>query len=771
MDIQTFTRVTQNTEKRPYPIRLPEKKDIASSTVLFLLSRAAVMGMFPFAPAFFAAVYDKQTAYLGIAVMLAGLLSKGAGLGCVKYIFCALIFWLFTQIKKPNDNQILASSVCGGGVLLCGGILLPYTNPSIYGVLTLVAESILTAFLYVVFDKAHILVTGRAKRTQIGQEELVCLAVCIGGVITGFSGIPLPYGLSLAHLFTMYAVMSISMHMNLGMACTGGLILGFLTGMDSHDAILYMGLFGFCGVFGNLLKSFGKTGVGLGFLGASAVALLYVGNIFSFPVKLAEVLTSVIVFMIMPKKVHYMAGAFLSRSLHMDTIRADIRVKEYLADRLRRISASFKKLEESFFAVTEKRIRMQTNEVADMFDAVADKVCQSCGMCRQCWQSGFSDTYRQMYAILDTIETKGYCDSANVPPLFKDQCVRLESFLGEFAHMYELYKQKAVWEGESITGRDLMAKQYGEVSQIMDKLSGEVSGGFSFLEELENKVVEEFDKNGFAVREVSIIENGLGALEAYLTLGLGANVKAVCEELSTILDTPMELDEMHGSICKFLSSSVYSIEVGTRQKCKDGQKICGDTLVHFKTDDNKYCVLLCDGMGSGPEAGEESMLASTLLEEFLRAGFGRETAVEMINSALTLKMDKETFSTIDLFVFDMMTGVGEFYKVGGAESFIKKGSDIEAVFSKTLPAGMLEDISTESIRRVFSGGEVIVMATDGITESGTGIIRGEWIKRTMSEDTDMDDLANEILTGAEKKSGTYIKDDMSVAAIKIKKTA
>lgn len=771
MDIQTFTRVASKGTKRTYPIRLPEKRDVVTTTLLFLLSRASVMGMFPFAPAFFAAVFDKQVSYLGIFAVLLGLLTKGVGLGSVKYIFACVVFWLFGYLKKENNNQILASAVCGGAVLLCGGMLLPYTNPTLQGCLFLIAESILTAFLYVVFDKANVLVTGRSNRTQIGQEEMVSLAICMGGVMTGFSGIPLPYGLSISHLLTMYAVMCISMHMNLGMACTSGLILGFLLGMENSNALLYMGLFGFCGVFGNLLKSFGKIGVGIGFLGATAVSLLYVGDVFAFPIKIAEVFLVVATFMVMPKKVHYMIGAFLSRSLHMDTIRADIRVKEYLSDRLSRIGESFKKLEERFFAVTEKRLRMQTNEVADMFDTVADKVCQSCGMWKECWQSGFSDTYRRMYGILDKIETKGYCDRSNVGEEFSKQCVRLDSFLGEFSHTYEIYKEKAVWEGETVTGRDLVAKQYGEVAQIMDKLSGEVKSGFSFLEELENKIIEEFDKQGYAVREVSVIETGTGNMEVYLTLGFGANVKAVGEELSKILDTPMELDTVQNSVCRFISSSAYVVEVGVRQKCKDGQTVCGDNLIHFKTADNKYCVLLCDGMGSGVEAGEESELASTLLEEFLKAGFGTQTSVEMINSTLALKMDKETFSTIDLFVLNLITGVGEFYKIGGAESFIRKGNEIEAVFAKTLPAGMLDSVNTECIKRMFSGGEVVVMATDGITESGNGIIRGEWIKRTMSENTDMDDLANEILSGAEKKNGNYIKDDMSVAAIKIRKVA
>lgn len=767
MEIPTFTRVTPERTKRDYPIRLPEKKDIAVSAALFLLSRSSIMGMFPFAPAVFAAVYDKRAAYLGLAVMLAGLLTKGAGMGCIKYIFCAVVFWLYSQLKNPRDNRILSSAVCGGSVLFCGGILLPYMNPTIYGALILLAESILTAFLYIVCDKAHTLISGRSNRTQIGQEELVCLMICIGGVITGFSGIPIPYGLSFARLFTMYAVMTVSMHMNLAMSCTGGLILGFLSGMDSGSAILYMGIFGFCAMFANLLRAFGKTGVGLGFFGGMAAALLYVGNVFDFPVKLTEILFATAVFMIIPTKVHNRCGAFLTRSLHMDTIRADVRVKRYLSSRLAQIAGSFKKLEECFFTVTQQRLHQQTNEASDLFDAVADKVCRSCGMCRECWQTKFHDTYDRMYHILDVIEKKGYCDRTNVPEPFGSQCVRLDSFLTEFSHMYEMYKQRAIWEGEAVTERDLVAKQYGEVSEIMEHLSEEIDDGFSFLDEMENRVVEELDKDGFVVREISIIENGIGEIEVYLTTGLGTDIAALGERLSVILDTPLKAETVDGNICRFLSVNAFEIEIGVCQRNKQGEDTCGDTIVHFRTEDNRYCVLLCDGMGSGEAAAEESRLACTLLEEFLRAGFGQETSIKMINSTLALKMDKEMFSSIDLLVIDLMTGAADFYKIGAAESFIKKGKEIETIFSKTYPAGILPQIDTDGIRRVFSGGEVIVMATDGITEAGGGIIRGEWIRRAMYDDTDMQLLADDIIAGAEKKSGSGPRDDMTVAAVKM----
>ena len=56
-------------------------------------------------------------------------------------------------------------------------------------------------------------------------------------------------------------------------------------------------------------------------------------------------------------------------------------------------------------------------------------------------------------------------------------------------------------------------------------------------------------------------------------------------------------------------------------------------------------------------AYKESELVVDLLEQFLEAGFTKETAVRMINSALIVRSDEQAFSTIDISSLDLYTGV------------------------------------------------------------------------------------------------------------------
>lgn len=770
MEVKTFTRVSKPEEDRETVLRMPSLSDIVPSALMLLLARSSLAGMYPFVCAFFAASFDKRTAYMGILSMIAGLLTAGEGVGGMRFAFAAVIYWLYSYIKDDRKSPVTSAVVCGGGVLICGGMFLPYTEPTLYGVIRLFAESVITGFLYIAFARAGTLVRGRESRTGIGREELICLAVCAGGVINGFSGIRIPMGIELTRIFTMYAIIVISLYASMGTAVIGSVLIGICTAANMGNALFLVGLYAVCAVFSSMLRGFGRPGAVIGFIGGGVMGLLFTGSVFDFPVRLSELILAACAFMLTPKKLMREIASFLTRTFHTEALRTDLRVKSYLCERLDKISSSFKCIEESFNEISARRSLSDCATAGELFDAVSDKVCKTCGMCRQCWQTDFDSMYERMFSLLEIMEQKGYCDLSDAPREFKDKCVRAESFLEEFSHKYELYKNRAVWRDENDRARRLIVKQYSEMSDVLAALSLDIQNGFSFLDETEDRLIECFDREGLRVREVSVIENGSGAVEVFVRASFGTSVKALAKCISAVVGVPVELKETDGGICRFTSCCNYTVEVATQQRPKSGQTCCGDSVIHFRTPDNRYCVAICDGMGSGELADEESRFSAELLRRLIRSGISETTAVGMINSALTLKSGGESFSTIDIFVFDLMDGSCEFVKTGGAESFVKSSDGIEVILSRTLPAGALDEVSADSIRRRLKNGDTVVMATDGVTGAG-GCEADGWIKRAMEDDSDMDMLAGRIMENAAKKDGGECRDDMTVAAIRIKKTA
>ena len=77
-----------------------------------------------------------------------------------------------------------------------------------------------------------------------------------------------------------------------------------------------------------------------------------------------------------------------------------------------------------------------------------------------------------------------------------------------------------------------------------------------------------------------------------------------------------------------------------------------------------------------------------LMEQFLNAGFDRETSIKMLHSVMLLR-DSSCFSTMDLAAVNLYTGECELLKVGAAATFLKRGDWVETVSSTSMPMGII----------------------------------------------------------------------------------
>ena len=138
----------------------------------------------------------------------------------------------------------------------------------------------------------------------------------------------------------------------------------------------------------------------------------------------------------------------------------------------------------------------------------------------------------------------------------------------------------------------------------------------------------------------------------------------------------------------------------------------------------------------------------------------------MINSALALNADRESFSSADILEIDLVTGMAEFLKIGSAQSFIKKGQEIEEISSSALPIGILENIEVTPQRYMLSQTDMILMVSDGIGEASNGVMKNEWIKKLFrTKGLDDEELAKRFLESA--KSRTVYSDDMTSVIVRL----
>lgn len=157
--------------------------------------------------------------------------------------------------------------------------------------------------------------------------------------------------------------------------------------------------------------------------------------------------------------------------------------------------------------------------------------------------------------------------------------------------------------------------------------------------------------------------------------------------------------------------------------------VSGDSTLNNHIRKGEYLLALADGMGKGEKAAQESNLTLNTLYNLMRAGFEPELALRMINSLLLMKSTEEIFSTVDMGLVNLYTGRLRLFKIGAATTFIKRGDKVETLKASSLPLGMVEKISVDSIEVSLRKGDQIIIVSDGITEADRGRVLPSELQR------------------------------------------
>lgn len=169
------------------------------------------------------------------------------------------------------------------------------------------------------------------------------------------------------------------------------------------------------------------------------------------------------------------------------------------------------------------------------------------------------------------------------------------------------------------------------------------------------------------------------------------------------------------------------------------------------------------GMGSGEEAAAESSCGNTLISRLLEAGFSQETAINMLNSVLSLRGNAEQFVTMDICVLDLYDGKVNFIKTGGSASYIKRGGTVKVINGSSLPVGILSSIEQETIHEQVFPGDMIILASDGLLDMDSQE-EGPMVEQSDSQAVvnNPQSMAEYLLDKVISISSGKIKDDITV---------
>ncbi|MBV8082044.1 MAG: SpoIIE family protein phosphatase [Candidatus Eremiobacteraeota bacterium] len=217
------------------------------------------------------------------------------------------------------------------------------------------------------------------------------------------------------------------------------------------------------------------------------------------------------------------------------------------------------------------------------------------------------------------------------------------------------------------------------------------------------------------------------------------------------------------------------LRVGTAYVSSTRQAaVGGDLFDVYQLDDHRALILVADvsgkGLGAAVDTAQVKYTVRTLAEtERDPAAVLRRFNEIFVRSA----HDPEAFVSLFLGVIDDRDLTLRYASAGHAPVFLRGGSQVRALPATGPVIGLGKEAAFTSERVDLNVGDVIVLATDGLTEARdqAGLMLGEdqaikWIERG---DADPQRLADEIVANVRRYAGGRIADDLALLVIRLQR--
>lgn len=314
--------------------------------------------------------------------------------------------------------------------------------------------------------------------------------------------------------------------------------------------------------------------------------------------------------------------------------------------------------------------------------------------------------------------------------------------------------------------RMVASDQFFSISDMLADLAFELDEAESFDYKSAGRIRRCLGEYNIFPENISVIIDKFGRyrIEILSPKGTkGVDNPKIKNEISKIckreFDIPRVNTSKDGVMLFLMEKPLYKMSIGFAQHSAGG-KLCGDTIKTINDNKGHTIMIISDGMGKGSRAALDGAMGAGLLSKLLCAGFGFDSALKVVNSALLVKSSEESLATLDCASVDLFTGKCEFYKAGAPRSYILKGDTLTKCELSSMPAGILRGIEFAKRTTVLNVGDEIIMLSDGITDIGDSFI--EELVKSIDHNESVNDKAQKILDLAVENSDEKHRDDMSV---------
>lgn len=759
-------------EKRGRGLSVPTVMKLSDCGVRFLLSAvlagAELMGGHAlFALALVAVCRPGAEGFAALAGAALGYLSFRGVVEGLRYIAASMMVYAvalalgeFELYRRPWFMPAVAAAVNG----MVGFV---YQSAAGWGggaAVGFVTEVALTAGTVCLYRQAFDLWEKRRPGGEVSAPQLAGAITLCATLLMTLTRVTVAGGWSLGRVLCVPIVLIAAWRGGAGLGAAAGVAAGLAMGFSAGLPAYYTLIYALPGLVAGIFVKQSRLMCAAAYALSGAAAILWTWELGPGTALAWELAAGTAVFLLLPDRLLRRLSA-LARQEEPEG--EGVHARQFAADRLKQTAEAFRAVSGGLRTAFQVPAAPNDGDAARIFDRAADRVCVKCKQKERCWQREYQATKTALADALPAMLDRGAGAMEDFPPHFSSRCIRFETFLVAANGELSALLQRRRFDSRVRESRAAVCAQYGHMASVLDRTAAElaqepavdvrrqrlVKQRLAALG-LEGRCTVYSDRNGHLQLEVE----GPGAEQLSREGEIG--------RLSAILGCPLRDADSERGHARLSQKEPLMAVAGVAGADRQGQSVSGDAGVWFKDGAGRLNFLLCDGMGSGPDAREDSENALRLLEKFLRAGLAPEEALNTVGEALALRgEEKGGFTTVDLLQIDLFSGAGAVYKLGAAPTYLRRGGVVERLVGESLPAGVAAGQAggPDAFSLSLDAGDCILLVSDGVT---TGREDG-WVRSLLAgfDGLSPQALAAQVLRESGGRSGSG--DDRTVVAIKL----
>ncbi len=727
----------------------------------YFSTRAVVMDkLLPFGISLIAGTPLTYTASGALGVFLGYIFPVTQGNG-FKYTAC-LFAVLAIKLLLSNYKNLVKSD---GFVTLISGLASLMTSAATYrglggNSLDIISEMLLTAAgayfvnrAFKAFDKAQ---------AGLCASELVSVLITLNIIIMGLFNLQV-MGVSLGRILSVLLVLTASKY--------GGIISGTISGTAVAFTLSLGGIsgnigvaFAFAGLMCGVFSSIGKYAQILIILGLSFIGAVSTGNNILIATTVIEAVLGSLIFLLTPRNLGIIFGKVFSA---YPKVLIPSGIKKSLTIRLNLASNALKDVSDTVDKVSLELSKINAPNFSTVINAIEQDACSGCKLRLHCWEKRRDETVAAILEMTKAVKQGELNPETHTTEEFKGRCLRTARMGNAVFKHYTDYASRIAAENRIDEVRSVVSDQFGGIANMLSDLADD----FELQENFDNSAAENAAaalKNiGINLDECCSRVDRFGRMTLEMKLKKSnelvinrAQVMRLCSISCERDFAPPIVSEVGGEIFISINERAeISVDFGAEQYSANGGTLCGDAYKYFYDGKGHFIMVLSDGMGTGGRAAVDGAMASGLMARLIKAGFGYNCSLKILNSSMLFKSTDESLATVDIASIDLYTGMTELFKAGAAPSILRRNGRTGKAESSSLPAGILRDISFDTALVKCRVGDIVVLLSDGATSEGC-----DWIRTEIEsfKDGKAQDLAEHLCMSARRRRTDKREDDITV---------